>query len=238
MVAEPLLISFETVRKRLNADIHMRDHDDATGDLEHHVVQLGPKRAAVWLSQTFNYAVGDETSIRHNYRVTRFAPLVRENGEWQIGKIVEIENVAVKSVVDNHAGQVVGVLERNQEMALALLNPLTLEWVEQGAVPTAFGPLPGVTIQKASLQVGRGVVVVDVSSTHHVPRWVYWWGNEPAYTDGSGVFYSKDWGRSWDRLSIKSAAGILGMDRANDRVVWVTGNGFDGDTAVRSFGLN
>jgi hypothetical protein len=65
-------------------------------------------------------------------------------------------------------------------------------------------------------------------------------GDDEASISADGVFYSSDWGRSWQRLAIPSYLGVLGIDAAKDTVLWAKGNWYDGsaDLNVRSYGLH
>lgn len=237
MASEPLLVSLNEIRQSLGAEIQWDDKNGDLGETTQHVTQFGAKEAALWNSQSFRYAK-DGLNFSHSVRITSYAPLRRENGTWQMGKAQRWDGFVIKSLVDNRAGRTVALVEEADGLKVALLNRSTLKWEVQGALPTAFGILPSDSGLRA-WHVSREAIVVNIWSSHKVPRWLYPWGRNAANISADSVFYSTDWGRSWTQLSIDGYLGVLGMDGERNRVVWAKGNWHSSnDLYIHSYGLH
>ncbi|MFD2014285.1 hypothetical protein ACFSHO_15760 [Acinetobacter vivianii] len=55
----------------------------------------------------------------------------------------------------------------------------------------------------------------------------------------NAVFYSKDWGTSWQKLAIKGYLRVLGVEANSDQVFWVDGSVYESkkDTHIYSHQL-
>lgn len=234
----PLLLSRDEILKLTAPNPNWGDSQGRHGEVQRHVVQLDANRAVLWVSQVFSYAVGDGIYLDHHVRVTSRAELRRDGERWRMGAVQREHGVALEQVLDNHAGQVVGVLRDadGESAKIALLDKDTLGWKPQGPLPSAFGPLG--TSGLRELYASRGAIVANVMSHHEVPRWLYPWGREAASVSADAVFYSTDWGRSWSKLAIGGYLGVLGIEAEKDRVFWARGNWYSSrDLSVLSYGL-
>ena len=237
MTSHPLHERLDAVQSLIGPQGRWGDANGTFGEVKRHVVQLGPEDAALWVSQTFRYALDDGPYLTHTYHLTRYARLTRKGGTWHLGEVKQLDGVAIDSVLDNRGDKVVAVLDRGDGAHVALLDRTSLEWQDQGRLPSAFGVLPSHSGLREWF-VGRGVIVANVMSSHDVPRWLSPWRREAASISADAVFFSKDWGRSWQKLDMPGYLGVLGLDAQHERVAWAKGNWYDStDLAVRTYGL-
>ena len=133
-------------------------------------------------------------------------------------------------------GRVIGLIDRGGygHTVVAELNTTTLAWQPLSDLPSVFSPLAADT-QARGLWVGRNSLLLNTSSEHHPPRWLYWWGD--ANISAEAVFYSKDWGQSWQRLAVDGYMGVRGFDGGSDRVFWSQQKSAD-DTGIGSYSLH
>lgn len=142
-------------------------------------------------------------------------------------------------MIENASGRVIGLMNQdNQSRAvIAQLDTNAFTWQALSELPSVFSPLPSDTmLRESNFWVGQNTLVINTSSEHYPPRWLYWWSD--AQVSGDGVFYSKDWGRSWQQLAIDGYLGTLGFQGEQDRVVWGKGNTHNSnDLGIYWYGL-
>ncbi|AEV63003.1 hypothetical protein [Pseudomonas ogarae] len=209
------------------------------GEIQTNVLQLDAQTAHIWVSQRFwgNHPDGVSDNIAIN--VTTRARLQAKAGRWQVVDVQRDDNLFVSKLVQNDAGRVIGLIDQGDRGrdVVAELDTAALTWTTLGDLPSVFAPLASQTqVRGDNLWLGQNTLLINTTSDHHPPRWLYWWSD--ANISADGVFYSKDWGRSWQRLSIDGYLGILGFQPAQDRVFWANGNWYDNnDGRIYSYGL-
>ncbi|WP_416771366.1 hypothetical protein ACMGT0_02495 [Pseudomonas sp. RHF3.3-3] len=225
--------------KRQEVTEWFKDSSD-TGDLQTHVTQLDAQHAIIWVSQRFwgrNPAEGDRNLA---VSVTTRAQLKRDASQWQVESVQREDALFIDALVDNGNGRVMGLIDQGDrgQTWIGELDIAKLGWSIVGELPSVFGPMGSHTqLREGHFWMGQNSLLINTSSNHHPPRWMYWWSKATISADG--VFYSTDWGRSWQRLAIDGYLGILGFQQAQDRVFWAKGNWYNSrDLGVYSYGLH
>lgn len=227
--SDDLLVSLNTIRSRAPADANWGDYNGAYGQITTHIQQFDDLHAAIWVSQSFLYGPSGGKYLTTPLFVTSQARLVRENGQWRMEPLEREFGLHVDELANNGEGLVIGVIRRDGEKSgqVAQLNPKTLAWKVQGALPSAFSPLPS-SIYLREFRVGKGVLLANTDGNYTVPTWLYpARDGDAANLSANAVFYSTNWGRSWSRLAMGGYLGMLGLDPGTDRVFWANGNWYD-----------
>lgn len=239
MASESLLASSEYARVK-RPDV-LQWHTDAGtyGDIRTHVVQLDAQRAFIWVSQRFWGSNPDGEGDHVAFNVTTRARLQRESGPWQVVDVQRDDQLFIAALAQNAVGRVAGLVDQGASgrPMVAELDSATLAWRPLSELPSAFAPLASQSrLREGHFYLGQNSLLVNVSSEHRPPRWLYGWADASISADG--VFYSRDWGRSWQRLAIGGYLGILGFQPTQDRVIWAKGNWYDNnDRGIYSYSL-
>ncbi|WP_191486733.1 hypothetical protein [Pseudomonas sp. FEN] len=236
--AESLLVPTEYARGKRPDIVEWRD-SDAYGEIQTYVTQLDAQRAFIWVSQRFWGRNPDSESGSLAINVTTRAQLQRKAGQWQVAAVRREDGLFIDALVENDVGRVIGLIDQGDhgQDVVAELDAAKLTWQPMGELPSVFAPLASDSrLRGGNFWVGQNSLLINTSSEHRPPRWLYWWSD--AQISANGVFYSRDWGRSWQRLAIDGYLGILGFQGAQDRVVWAKGNWYNSnDVGVYSYGL-
>ncbi|UVM63956.1 hypothetical protein [Pseudomonas sp. B21-010] len=212
---------------------------DEHGEIQTNILQLDAQTAFIWVSQRFWGVHPDGVSDNIAINVTTRARLQAKAGHWQVADVQRADNLFVSKLIQNDAGRVIGLIEQGDggRDVVAELDTAALTWTTMGELPSVFAPLASQTqVRGDNLWLGQNTLLINTTSDHHPPRWLYWWSD--ANISADGVFYSRDWGRSWQRLAIDGYLGILGFQPAQDRVFWANGNWYDNnDGRIYSYGL-
>ncbi|RBH53729.1 MULTISPECIES: hypothetical protein [Pseudomonas] len=236
--AESLLVSTEYAQGKRPDITEWRD-SGAYGEIQTYVTQLDAQRAFIWVSQRFWGSNPDGESGSLAINVTTRAPLQRKAGKWQVGAVQREEGLFIDALVENGSGRVMGLIDQGEhgQDVVAELDTAKLSWKPMGELPSVFAPLASDSqLREKNFWVGQNSLLINTSSEHRPPRWLYWWSD--AQISANGVFYSKDWGHSWQRLAVDGYLGILGFQGAQDRVIWAKGNWYNSnDAGVYSYGL-
>ncbi|WP_439854777.1 hypothetical protein [Pseudomonas yamanorum] len=215
------------------------DNSGPNGEIKTHVTQLDAHRASIWVSQRFWGSAPNSADRRLAFNVTTRADLHKDGELWRVASQQRDDGVFIDAVVENASGRVIGLMHQdNQSRAvIAQLDTNALTWQALGELPSVFSPLPSDTmLRERNFWVGQNTLVINTSSEHYPPRWLYWWSD--AQVSGDGVFYSKDWGRSWQQLAIDGYLGTLGFQGEQDRVIWGKGNTYNSnDLGIYWYGL-
>ena len=239
MAPESLLVSAEYARGKRPDITDWGTNAGAQGEIQTHVLQLDAQTAFIWVSQRFWGGHPDGVSHNIAVNVTTRARLQAKAGQWQVVDRQRDDNLFVSKLLQNDAGRVIGLIdqgERRQDV-VAELDTAALTWTPLSDLPSVFAPLASDSqVRGSNFWMGQNTLLINTTSNHHPPRWLYWWSD--ANISADGVFYSKDWGRSWQRLAIGGYLGILGFQAEQDRVIWAKGNWFDNnDLGIYSYGL-
>ncbi|XVN15508.1 hypothetical protein QZH46_05265 [Pseudomonas corrugata] len=239
VAAESLLVSAEYVQVKRPDVTQWRTGDGTYGETRTHVIQMDAQRAYIWVSQRFWGSDPDGEGDNIAFNVTTRAQLLRKAGRWQVVDVQRDDNLFIDALAHNSSGRVVGLIDQGDhgQDAVAELDTSALTWRPLGDLPSVFGPLASDTrLREGHFHLGQNSLLINTSSEHRPPRWLYWWSDASISADG--VFYSKDWGRSWQRLAIDGYLGILGFQPTEDRVIWAKGNWYDSrDEGIYSYGL-
>ncbi|WP_259699386.1 hypothetical protein [Pseudomonas brassicacearum] len=239
MAPESLLVSAKYAHGKRPDVTDWGTNTDEHGEIQTNVLQLDAQTAHIWVSQRFWGAHPDGVSDNIAIKVTTRARLQAKAGQWQVVDVQRDDNLFVSKLIQNDAGRVIGLIDqgdRGREV-VAELDTAALTWTAMGDLPSVFAPLASQTqVRGDNLWLGQNTLLINTTSDHHPPRWLYWWSD--ANISADGVFYSKDWGRSWQHLAIDGYLGILGFQPAQDRVFWANGNWYDNnDGRIYSYGL-
>lgn len=238
--SESLLVPAEYFQGKRPDIVEWRTDAGAYGEIQTHVIQLDAQRAFIWVSQRFWGRNPDGESGNLAFNVTTRAQLQRKAGQWQVGGVQRDDGLFIDELVENGAGRVMGLIDQGDhgQDVVAELDTATLAWQPLSELPSVFAPLASDSrLRERNFQVGQNSLLINTSSEHRPPRWLYWWSDASISADG--VFYSRDWGRSWQRLAVDGYLGILGFQGAQDRVIWAKGNWYDNnDAGVYSYGLH
>lgn len=239
VAAESLLVSAEYVQVKRPDVTQWRTGDGTYGETRTHVIQMDAQRGYIWVSQRFWGSDPDGEGDNIAFNVTTRAQLLRKAGRWQVVDVQRDDNLFIDALAHNSSGRVVGLIDQGDhgQDAVAELDTSALTWRPLGDLPSVFGPLASDTrLREGHFHLGQNSLLINTSSEHRPPRWLYWWSDASISADG--VFYSKDWGRSWQRLAIDGYLGILGFQPTEDRVIWAKGNWYDSrDEGIYSYGL-
>lgn len=239
MAPESLLVSAEYAHGKRPDITDWHTSEGANGIVRTSVLQLDAQTAFIWVSQRFWGSHPDGVSDNIAVNVTTRARLLAKAGQWRVVEVQRADNLFVNKVLQNDAGRVMGLIDQGDhgQAVVAELDTAALTWMPMGELPSVFSPLASQTqVRGDNLWMGQDTLLINTTSEHHPPRWLYWWSD--ANVSANGVFYSKDWGRSWQRLAIGGYLGILGFQPAQDRVIWANGNWYDSnDGRVYSYGL-
>ncbi|WLH43830.1 hypothetical protein [Pseudomonas beijingensis] len=209
------------------------------GDIQTSVLQLDAQTAFIWVSQRFWGGHPDGVSHNVAVNVTTRARLQAQAGQWQVVDRQRDDNLFVSKLLQNDAGRVMGLIDQGGrgQNVVAELDTAALTWTLLGDLPSVFAPLASDTqVRGSNVWMGQNTLLINTTSDHQPPRWLSWWSD--ANISADGVFYSEDWGRSWQRLAIGGYLGILGFQPAQDRVFWANGNWYDSnDGRIYSYGL-
>jgi len=237
--AESLLVPAEYARGKRPEIVEWRTDLGTYGEVQTHVVQLDAQRAFIWVSQRFWGSNPDSESGSLAINVTTRAQLQRKAGQWQVGSVQREDGLFIDELVANDAGRVMGLIDQGEhgEDVVAELDTAKLTWKPVGELPSVFSPLASDSqLRGGNFWMGQNSLLINTTSEHRPPRWLYWWSD--ARISADGVFYSKDWGHSWQRLAVDGYLGILGFQGAQDRVIWAKGNWYNSnDAGVYSYGL-
>ncbi|MCJ8203730.1 hypothetical protein [Pseudomonas sp. RGM2987] len=239
VASESLLVSAESVHQQHPEITEWYTGSGEQGEIQTNVLQLDARQAFIWVSQRFwgSSPGGDVNNIAFN--LTARARLQREEGAWRVVEIQREDNLYVSRLIQNDAGKVIGLIDQDNRgrEVVAELDTTKLTWRTLGDLPSVFSPLASESrVRGANFWIGQNSLLINTTSTHHPPRWIYW-GRE-ANISADGVFYSRDWGQSWKRLDIDGYLGIVGFQPEQDRVIWGNGNWYDNnDGGLYSYGL-
>ena len=236
---ESLLVSTEYLRDKRPEITDWHTTDGEHGEIRSHVLQLDAQRAYIWVSQRFWGSNPDGVGDNVAFNVTTRARLQAKAGQWQVVDVLREDNLFIGKLVQNAAGRAIGLIDqgdRGREV-VAELDTTALTWHALSELPSVFSPLASDSqLREGHFWVGQDTLLINTSSEHRPPRWLYGWSDASISADG--VFYSKDWGRSWQRLAIEGYLGIVGFLPAQDRVIWAKGNWYDNnDGGIYSYGL-
>ena len=239
MAPESLLVSAEYARGKRPDITDWGTNAGEQGETQTHVLQLDAQTAFIWVSQRFWGGHPDGVSHNIAVNVTTRARLQAKAGQWQVVDKQRHDNLFVSKLLQNDAGRVIGLIdqgERGQDV-VAELDTAALTWTPLSDLPSVFAPLASDSqVRGSNFWMGQNTLLINTTSNHHPPRWLYWWSD--ANISADAVFYSKDWGRSWQRLAIGGYLGILGFQAEQDRVIWAKGNWYDNhDGRIYSYGL-
>jgi len=239
MAPESLLVSTEYLHNKRPDVTEWQTNAGEHGETQTNVLQLDAQHAFIWVSQRFWGSHPDGVSDNIAFNVTTRARLHAKAGQWQVVDVQRDDNLFVGKLIQNDAGRVIGLIDQGDhgQDVVAELDTTALTWTPLSDLPSVFAPLASDSrLRGGNFWVGRDTLLINTSSEHHPPRWLYWWSD--ANISADGVFYSRDWGRSWQRLDIDGYLGILGFQPAQDRVIWAKGNWYDNnDGRIYSYGL-
>jgi len=235
----PLLVDAEYARGKRPEITEWNNDSGPDGESKTHVTQLDAQRAVIWVSQRFWGRDPQQEDRNLFFNVTTRAQLQRDAGQWRVASVQRDDGLFIDELVESPDGKVVGLIDQGGQgqAVIGRLDPQTLSWQSLSELPSVFSPLPSYSmLRERNFWVGRNTLVINTSSRHHPPRWLY--GGREATISADGVFYSKDWGRSWHQLAMDGYLGALGFQGAQDRVFWAKGNWYDSrDLGVYSYGL-
>ncbi|MBC3362335.1 hypothetical protein [Pseudomonas sp. SWRI154] len=239
MARESLLVSAEYAHGKRPDITDWSTNAGTHGETRTHVLQLDTQTAFIWVSQRFWGGHPDGASHNIAVNVTTRARLQAKAGQWQVIDVQRDDNLFVSKLLQYDAGRVVGLIDlgdRGQDV-VAELDTAALSWKPLSDLPSVFAPLASDTqVRGGNFWMGQNTLLINTTSNHQPPRWLYFGSN--ANISADAVFYSNDWGRSWQRLSITGYLGILGFQPAQDRVIWAHGNWYDNnDGRIHSYGL-
>ncbi|MGN8273754.1 hypothetical protein [Pseudomonas sp. SMN5] len=239
MASESLLVPAASVHEK-HPDITQWHTDRGEhGEVQTNVLQLDARQAFIWVSQRFWASNPDGVGNHLAFNLTTRARLQREEGPWRVVEIQRDDNLYVSRLIQNDAGKVIGLIDQGNQGrdVVAELDTTALAWRTLGDLPSVFSPLPSASqVRGTNFWVGQNSLLVNTTSAHQPPRWLYWWADVNISADG--VFYSRDWGQSWTRLDIDGYLGIIGFQPDQDRVFWGNGNWYDNnDGGLYSYGL-
>lgn len=239
VASESLLVSAESVHQQHPEITEWYTGSGEQGDIQTNVLQLDDRHAFIWVSQRFWGSSPDGGASSIAFNLTARARLQREKGAWQVVEVQRDDNLFVSRLVQNETGKVIGLIDQGNRGrdVVAELDTTALAWRTLSELPSVFSPLASESrVRGSNFWVGQNSLLVNTTSAHQPPRWLYWWSDATISADG--VFYSKDWGQSWKRLDIDGYLGIVGFQPAQDRVIWGNGNWYDNyDGGLYSYGL-
>ncbi|UUQ67295.1 hypothetical protein NLK61_11885 [Pseudomonas fuscovaginae UPB0736] len=237
--SESLLVSLAYAQGKRPDITQWHSDSSDNGEVRTHVTQLDAQHAFIWVSQRF---WGSDPSVDgHNLAVsvTTRVRLKRDAGQWQVESVQRDDGLFIDAMVDNGSGRVMGLIDQGDQGQdrVGELDTAKLSWHVVGELPSVFGQLGSHTqLREEHFWMGQNSLLINTSSNHHPPRWLYWWSKATISADG--VFYSTDWGRSWQQLAVDGYLGILGFQPAQDRVFWAKGNWYNSnDLGIYSYGL-
>ncbi|TNF84167.1 hypothetical protein FGE05_08185 [Pseudomonas sp. ICMP22404] len=240
VASESLLVSAESVHEKHPGITEWRTDLGEQGEVRTNVLQLDDRHAFIWVSQRFWASNPDGVSNNLAFNLTTRARLQREAGEWRVVEVQRENNLFVSMLIQNDSGRVIGLIDQGNggRDVIAELDTGALTWRTLSELPSPFAPLASESrVREEHFWVGQNSLLINTTSAHHPPRWLYWWSDATISADG--VFYSNDWGQSWKRLAIDGYLGIVGFQPAQDRVIWGKGNWFDNhDGGLCSYGLH
>ncbi|MDO7898775.1 hypothetical protein [Pseudomonas citrulli] len=237
--AESLLVTAQYARDQRPDVVQWHTEAEDQGEIRGHVIQVDGQRALIWLSQRFwgSHPDGKRGNIVVN--VTTRAELQRQAGKWQIVARQRDDKLFIDALAQNEAGRVFGLIDQGHQGrdVVAELDTSTQTWRPVGELPSVFAPLASDSrLRGHGFWAGQNTLLINTSSEHRPPRWLYWWSDASISADG--VFYSRDWGRSWHKLAVDGYLGVLGFQPGQDRVFWAKGNWYDNnDLGVYAYGL-
>ena len=239
VASESLLVPAESVHAQHPEITEWYTGSGEHGDIQTNVLQLDDRHAFIWVSQRFWGSNPDGVGNNIAFNLTARARLQRETGPWRVVEVQRDDNLFVSRLIQNDAGRVVGLIDQGNRGrdVVAELDTTALTWRTLGELPSVFAPLASESrVRGTNFWVGQNSLLINTTSEHHPPRWLYWWSDATVSADG--VFYSKDWGQSWKRLAIDGYLGIVGFQPAQDRVIWGNGNWYENnDGGIYSYGL-
>lgn len=239
VASEPLLVAAESVHEKYPEINEWHTGSGEQGDVQTNVLQLDARQAFIWVSQRFWASNPDGVGNNIAFNVTTRARLQRETGPWRVVEVQRDDNLFVSKLVQNDAGRVIGLIDQGNRGrdVVAELDTIALTWRTLSELPSVFAPLASESrVRGTNFWVGQNSLLINTTSEHYPPRWLYWWSDASISADG--VFYSRDWGQSWKRLAVAGYLGIVGFQPAQDRVIWGNGNWYDNkDVGIYSYGL-
>lgn len=233
-----LLQTFGDIRAQPPGDADGANPDGKYGRIQAHVIQSGPDRAELWISQTFMHGPPDMPSPRASTSITTRAELQRNAGRWDMASPEQSKGFAISELQTNTAGKTIAVLQRDGEAMpqIAEWNGTSKAWSVHGQLPSPFLPLPS-SSRLRDFQVGAHVLLANTMSSHEVPRWLTF--GRRASISADAVYYSSDWGTSWKQLDIDGYLGMLGFEAESGRIHWAQGHwNSSRDRQIHSYTLN
>lgn len=239
LARESLLVTLEYARGKRPDILEWRSDAGAHGQIQTQVLQLDAQRAVIWIAQRFwgSNPAGEGDNVAFN--VTSRAQLSRVAGQWQVASVQRDDGLFVDRLEDNGAGRVIGLIDQGEhgQDVVAELDRSTQAWKVLSELPSVFSPLASDSrLRGDNFWVGHNSLLINTSSEHRPPHWIYPWSD--ASISANAMFYSKDWGQSWQQLAIDGYLGTLGFQGAEDRVIWAKGNWYDNNNlGIYSYGL-
>lgn len=185
-------------------------------DLMLQVTPVTANQAVLWLSQRFIAYKGRQ--YVKTVQVTSSVVLDRQRQQWKAQPLRRQTGLFIEAI-RNAPEKTVALLRPAGADApqVATLNRSTLSWEVQGEVPGPFTPARGWTHIR-EFHVSQKALVVNV-------------GGEVAIMgktlDDDAVFYSLNWGKTWNRLKMPGYLGLMGLDYVKNRVFWSPGEWYE-----------
>lgn len=236
---DSLLVSGEYARDKRPDIVEWSQDSGMYGEIKTHVSQLDAQRAVLWVSQSFRGRSQDPKQLTSEFfNVTTQALLQRTAGRWQVTSVQHKDGLFIDELAENDSGRVMGVIAQNNQRndVIAELDVAKLSWQYVGKLPSPFSPLSSdsIVLREKNVFIGQNTMLINTSSQHHPARWLS--AGSDASISAEAVFYSKDWGHSWQKLAIDGYLGVLGFQGAQDRVIWAKADD-SRDLGVYSYGL-
>ncbi|WP_445404446.1 hypothetical protein [Acinetobacter vivianii] len=238
MASAPLLFDITSLTDKSNLDPDWKADD--LGEIKAFITQLHDDHAILWVTQVFSRAL-----TTGSFQVTTQAKLDRINDKWVMGEVKRIQGLAIKKLAQNTQGKVITIqnyMDQDQDVIAELL-PENLSWKIHGTLPHPFSPFNG-SSYVYDIWITHDALLITTMSEHIAARILQpstW--RKPTSSGGTvsatAVFYSKDWGTSWQKLAIKGYLRVLGVEANSDQVFWVDGSVYESkkDTHIYSHQL-
>lgn len=238
MASAPLLLDITSLPDKANLNPDWKADD--LGEIKAFITQTHDDHVILWVTQIFSQAL-----TTGPFQVTTRAKLDRVNGKWIMGEVKRIQGLAIKKLAQNTQGKIITIqnqMDQDQDV-IAELVPENLSWKIHGTLPHPFSPFNG-SSYVYDIWITHDALLITTMSEHIAARILQpstW--RKPAGSGGTvsatAVFYSKDWGTSWQKLAIQGYLKVLGVEVNSDQVFWVEGSVYENkkDTHIYSHQL-
>lgn len=222
--ATSLLVSHNALRDQVPTDADW-GNQNPYGEINAYVTQWHDNQAVLWISQSFFYDSAESNLPSNTISVTSQVKLQYVDNHWKVGAIKRINGLTIDKLISNAQGRFIAIqtYDNQIQQQVAELRHDDLSWTIHGKLPQPFWLFNDHTSIR-DLWMNKDMLLISTMSSHEIPRLFRpstWFTDKiTGSVSVDGLYYSKDWGETWQQLAIDAPSGVLGIDTKSNQIFW------------------